>query len=237
VTLLQVHYLCPECRTAGQAALFLFPFTLLALVVARRPWWSVAVVFVLLTWLAGALAGYLAGSGYPAPRLEANGGLALGVLVPIVALWSQRTPPQSSWGRLWWSVLRWQAAGVAAAVLVPVAVGILVLVFGQVVGIYVAIYGIVEAELAAFALPVTLASLVVWALLARRYRLLEVSIWVRLVALTAYAILIAGAAALVVFWPFGDAEPRTRVRVFLPTVLMVLLAPRIAVPSLRAPLR
>src|SRR5205809_6372430 len=35
--------------------------------------------------------------------------------------------PQSSWGRLWWSVLRWQAAGVAAAVLVPVAVGILVL--------------------------------------------------------------------------------------------------------------
>src|SRR5207247_405601 len=30
VTLLQVHYLCPECRTAGQAALFLFPFTLLA---------------------------------------------------------------------------------------------------------------------------------------------------------------------------------------------------------------
>jgi len=237
VTLLQVHYLCPECRTAGQAALFLFPFTLLALVVARRPWWSVAVVFVLLTWLAGALAGYLAGSGYPAPRLEANGGLALGVLVPIVALWSQRTPPQSSWGRLWWSVLRWQAAGVAAAVLVPVAVGILVLVFGQVVGIYVAIYGIVEAELAAFALPVTLASLVVWALLARRYRLLEVSIWVRLVALTAYAILIAGAAALIVFWPFGDAEPRTRVRVFLPTVLMVLLAPRIAVPSLRAPLR
>ena len=237
MTLLQVHYLCPECRTAGQAALFLFPFTLLALVVARRPWWSVAVVFVLLTWLAGALAGYLAGSGYPAPRLEANGGLALGVLVPIVALWSQRTPPQSSWGRLWWSVLRWQAAGVAAAVLVPVAVGILVLVFGQVVGIYVAIYGIVEAELAAFALPVTLASLVVWALLARRYRLLEVSIWVRLVALTAYAILIAGAAALVVFWPFGDAEPRTRVRVFLPTVLMVLLAPRIAVPSLRAPLR
>jgi len=138
---------------------------------------------------------------------------------------------------LWWSVLRWQAAGVAAAVLVPVAVGILVLVFGQVVGIYVAIYGIVEAELAAFALPVTLASLVVWALLARRYRLLEVSIWVRLVALTAYAILIAGAAALIVFWPFGDAEPRTRVRVFLPTVLMVLLAPRIAVPSLRAPLR
>ena len=237
MTLLQVHYLCPECRTAGQAALFLFPFTLLALVVARRPWWSVAVVFVLLTWLAGALAVYLVGSGYPALRLEANGGLALGVLVPIVALWSQRTPPQSSWGRLWWSVLRWQAAGVAAAVLVPVAVGILVLVFGQVVGIYVAIYGIVEAELAAFALPVTLASLVVWALLARRYRLLEVSIWVRLVALTAYAILIAGAAALVVFWPFGDAEPRTRVRVFLPTVLMVLLAPRIAVPSLRAPLR
>ena len=237
MTLLQVHYLCPECRTAAQAALFLFPFTLLALVVARRPWWSVAVVFVLLTWLAGALAGYLAGSGYPAPRLEANGGLALGVLVPIVALWSQRTPPQSSWGRLWWSVLRWQAAGLAAAALVPVAVGIVVLVFGQLVGIYVAIYGIVEAELAAFALPVTLASLVVWALLARRYRLLEVSIWVRLVALTAYAILIAGAAALVVFWPFGDAEPRTRVRVFLPTVLMVLLAPRIAVPSLRAPLR
>src|SRR5437773_1058200 len=51
------------------------------------------------------------------------------------------------------------------------------------------------------------------------------------------AILMGGAAALVVFWPFGDAEPRTRVRVFLPTVLMVLLAPRIAVPSLRAPLR
>src|SRR5207249_7668530 len=68
-----------------------------------------SVVFVLLTWLAGALAGYLAGSGYPAPRLEANGGLALGVLVPIFALWSQGTPPQSSWGRLWWRVLRWQA--------------------------------------------------------------------------------------------------------------------------------
>jgi len=237
VTLLQVHYLCPECRTAAQAALFLFPFTLLALVVARRPWWSVAVVFVLLTWLAGALAGYLVGSGYPAPRLEANGGLALGVLVPIVALWSQRTPPQSSWGRLWWSVLRWQAAGLAAAALVPVAVGIVVLVFGQLVGIYVAIYGIVEAELAAFALPVTLASLVVWALLARRYPRLEVSIWVRLVGLTASAIIVAGAAALVVFWPFGDAEPRSRVGVFLPAVLMVLLAPRLAVPSLRAPLR
>ena len=237
MTVLQVHYLCPECRTAAQAALFLFPFTLLALVVARRPWWSVAVVFVLLTWLAGALAGYLAGSGYPAPRLAANGGLALGVLVPIVALWSQRTPPQSSWGRLCWSVLRWQAAGLAAAVLVPVAVGILVLVFGQVAGLYVAIYGIVEAELAAFALPVTLASLVVWGLLATRYPLLEGSIWVRLAGLTAYAILVAGAAALVAFWPFGDAEPRTRVRVFLPTVLMVLLAPRIAVPSLRAPLR
>jgi len=237
VTLLQVHYLCPECRTAAQAALFLFPFALLTLVVARRPWWIVAVVFVLLTWLAGALAGYLAGSGYPAPRLEANGGLALGVLVPIVALWSQRTPPQSSWGRLWWSVLRWQAAGLAAAALVPVAVGIVVLVFGQLVGVYVAIYGIVEAELAAFALPVTLASLVVWALLARRYPRLEVSIWVRLVGLTASAIIVAGAAALVVFWPFGDAEPRSRVGVFLPAVLMVLLAPRLAVPSLRAPLR
>ena len=138
---------------------------------------------------------------------------------------------------MWWSVLRWQAAGLAAAALVPVAVGIVVLVFGQLVGIYVAIYGIVEAELAAFALPVTLASLVVWALLARRYPRLEVSIWVRLVGLTASAIIVAGAAALVVFWPFGDAEPRSRVGVFLPAVLMVLLAPRLAVPSLRAPLR
>ena len=46
MTLLQVHYLCPECRTAAQAALFLFPFALLTLVVARRPWWIVAVVFV-----------------------------------------------------------------------------------------------------------------------------------------------------------------------------------------------
>ncbi len=239
MTLLQVHYLCPECRTAAQAALFLFPFTLLALVVARRPWWSVAALFVFLTWLAAALAGYLVGSGYPAPQLKAFGGLALGVVGPIAALWSPAVLPGSAIGRFCWTVFRWQAAGLVAAAGVPLAAAVLVALFGQgwlAMNLLIAVF--LEVELAAFALPVTLPALGVWLLLARRYSWLEDRAWVRLAALAAYAGLVAGAAALVAFWPSWETgEPRERAVIFLPAVLMVLLAPRLAVPSLRAPLR
>ncbi len=236
--LAQLHFRCPDCRVAAQAALFLFPFVLLALVLARRPWWMVALLFGFLTWLAAGLAAYLVGAGWPVPRLKSFGGMWIGVLAPVIALWSQPLAPGSSIGRFCWIVFRWQAAGLVAAALVPLVAAVLVALFGPGwLGINLLVAVFLEVVLAAFALPVTLPALGVWLLLARRYSWLEGRLWVRLVALAAYAVLVAAAAALAAFWPgSGDAEPRARAGMFLPAALLVLLTPRLVVPSLRGAL-